>query len=253
MIEVQQVTKRYQKVVANRDISFRIPDGTTAILAGPNGAGKSTILKCIMGLLRYDGQIRINGHPNKSAEAKRLSGFVPEVPQLYPLLTVHEHMELVARLYRVPNWQSRAEALLRRYELLDKQDKLGSDLSKGMQQKVSICTALLPDPEILLFDEPLVGLDPHAIRQLKHNLGELRERGRSLIISTHILDSVDDIWDVVLIMMNGEFVAEVTEASLAADGRSLESVFFDITEQDGTRAEHLPDASDGETGEEEPR
>ncbi|MDI9469782.1 MAG: ABC transporter ATP-binding protein [Bacillota bacterium] len=230
MLEVNNVTKRYRKVLANDQISLTVPAGVTAILAGPNGAGKSTLLKCIMGLLRFEGTIHVGGHHNKSLAAKRLSGYVPEVPQMYPLLTVAEHLELVARLYSVADWETRAARLLERFELDDKRTKLGSELSKGMQQKVSICSALLPEPRLLLLDEPLVGLDPHAIRELKLTLNELRDAGCSLLLSTHILDSIDDIWDVVLVMQNGRFIAEITPELLSAQGVDLETMFFSLTE-----------------------
>lgn len=230
MLEVSHVTKRYKKLVANHDLSFMIPEGNTALLVGPNGAGKSTLFKCIMGLLRYDGRIMLNGHPTKSVEAKRQLGYVPEIPALYPLLTVQEHMEFMARLYKVEDWEARAAGLLDRFEMSDKKNKLGSELSKGMQQKVSICAALLPKPALVLFDEPMIGLDPHAIKELKSVFNELKAEGSSLFISTHILDSVDEIWDSVMIMMEGNLVSYETRENLDSQGRSLEDLFFTVTE-----------------------
>ncbi|MDI9498188.1 MAG: ABC transporter ATP-binding protein [Bacillota bacterium] len=240
MLAVNNVTKRYRRVLANDQISLEVPSGVTAILAGPNGAGKSTLLKCIMGLLRFEGTIHVDGHHNKSLAAKRLSGYVPEVPQMYPLLTVAEHLELVARLYSVADWEAKAERLLERFELADKRTKLGSELSKGMQQKVSICSALLPGPRLLLLDEPLIGLDPHAIRELKLTLAELRADGCSLLLSTHILDSIDDIWDVVLVMQNGRFIAEITPGLLAERGVDLETMFFTLTENSSAAGAEAP-------------
>ena len=230
MLEVSHVTKRYKKLVANNNLSFQIPMGSTALLVGPNGAGKSTLFKSIMGLLRYDGRIELNGQPTKSVAAKQQLGYVPELPALYPLLTVWEHMEFTARLYKVEDWQERAKMLLERFEMSDKLDKLGSELSKGMQQKVSICTALLPKPALVLFDEPMIGLDPHAIKELKAVFQELKSEGSSLFISTHILDSVDEIWDYVMIMMNGELVSVETRVNLDAQGLTLEDLFFTVTE-----------------------
>lgn len=230
MLEVSHVTKRYKKLVANNDISFRIPEGNTALLVGPNGAGKSTLFKSIMGLLRYDGRITLNGNSNKSVAAKQQLGYVPEIPALYPLLTVAEHMEFMARLYKVEDWEERSRQLLDRFEMTDKKNKLGSELSKGMQQKVSICAALLPKPALILFDEPMIGLDPHAIKELKSVFGELKAEGSSLFISTHILDSVDEIWDSVMIMMNGSLVTFETRENLDSQGRTLEDLFFSVTE-----------------------
>ena len=228
MIQINHVTKRYGKVVANSDISFAVGDGKIAVLLGPNGAGKSTIIKCITGLLRFQGEITVDGYGNKSIDAKRRLGYVPEMPAVYDLLTVGEHMEFIARAYSLPDgWEEYAGALLARFELADKKNKLGKELSKGMQQKVSICCALLPRPKNLIFDEPMVGLDPHAIKELKEVMKELRADGCSVLISTHMLDSVEDFWDTAHIMMNGSFAATKESGD---DGESLEELFFAITE-----------------------
>lgn len=229
MFTVSNVSKRYGKVLANDNISFGVDDGQIAVLLGPNGAGKSTIIKCIAGLLRFDGQITICGQPNKSLEAKKLLGYVPEMPAVYDLLTVWEHMEFIGRAYELENWETDAESLLERFELMDKKDKLGKELSKGMQQKVSICCALLHKPKVVIFDEPMVGLDPHAIKQLKELFIELKNNSASVLISTHMLDSVEDFWDVAHIMINGGFAATKSNHD-AADERSLEDLFFSITE-----------------------
>ncbi len=231
MLEVSHVSKRYGKVLANDDLSFSVGDGQIAVLVGPNGAGKSTIIKSIAGLLRFDGQILIQGHPNRSLEAKAALGYIPELPAVYDLLTVWEHLEFVARAYRLaPGWEERAETLLRRFELEGKRDTLGKELSKGMQQKVSILAAILHQPRVYVFDEPLVGLDPHAIKELKSLFSELRAEGASLLISTHMLDSVEGFWDVAHIMMGGRFAATMRAGEVREDGKSLEEVFFEITE-----------------------
>ncbi len=233
MFEVSHVTKRYGKVVANDDISFSVADGQIAVLLGPNGAGKSTVIKCITGLLRFDGSITVCGFPNKSLEAKRLLGYVPEMPAVYDLLTVAEHLEFIARAYSLSDWKERADSLLSRFELFDKKDKLGKELSKGMQQKLSICCALLPEPKVIVFDEPMVGLDPHAIKELKAVFAELKTAGASVLISTHMLDSVEDYWDVAHIMVNGRFAATRKNEALSEGECSLEELFFSITEGKG--------------------
>lgn len=233
MFEVSHVTKRYGKVVANDDISFSVADGQIAVLLGPNGAGKSTVIKCITGLLRFDGSVTVCGFPNKSLEAKRLLGYVPEMPAVYDLLTVAEHLEFIARAYSLSNWKERADSLLSRFELFDKKDKLGKELSKGMQQKLSICCALLPEPKVIVFDEPMVGLDPHAIKELKAVFAELKTAGASVLISTHMLDSVEDYWDVAHIMVNGRFAATRKNEALSEGECSLEELFFSITEGKG--------------------
>ena len=232
MINVSHLTTKYNRFVANDNMSFIVNDGEIAVLAGPNGAGKSTAIKCIAGLLRFSGEIEICGHNNKSMEAKQILGYVPEIPAPFELLTVWEHMEFIARAYRLQNWQERAEMLVRRMELHDKKDKMGKELSKGMQQKISICCALLIEPKAVLFDEPFVGLDPHAIKELKAMLNELKAKGVTIIISTHMLDSVEEFWDRLLIMMRGRIEAERERKAVEKSGENLEELFFKITEKD---------------------
>lgn len=230
MLNVSHLTKKYNRFVANDNLSFMVNEGEIAVLAGPNGAGKSTAIKCIAGLLRFDGEIEICGFKNKSVEAKKLLGYIPEIPAPFELLTVWEHMEFIARAYKLENWQDKAKELIDRMELNDKVKKLGKELSKGMQQKISICCALLINPKVVLFDEPFVGLDPHAIKELKKMLVEMKSDGISIIISTHMLDSVNEFWDKVFIMMNGKIEAERTRSFVEKSGEDLEQLFFDITE-----------------------
>lgn len=229
MINVYNVTKKYGKTVANDKISFCVEDSKIAVLLGPNGAGKSTIIKCIAGLLRFEGKIDINGNNNKTIEAKSELGYIPEMPAVYDLLTVDEHLEFIARAYKIKDYDSYKNELLERFELKDKKDKLGKELSKGMQQKLSICCALLHKPKVIIFDEPMVGLDPHAIKELKKMFVELKNEGASILISTHMLDSVENYWDVAHIMMNGTFKATKYN-SADDDEKSLEELFFSITE-----------------------
>jgi ABC-type multidrug transport system ATPase subunit len=232
MLQVNNITKKYGKLIANDQVSFLINPQEITILLGPNGAGKSTIIKCIAGLLKFNGNILINGSDNKSLQAKRDLGYIPEIPALYDMLTVWEHMEFIARAYSLQNWKEYAEELLTRFELEDKKKKLGNELSKGMQQKLSICCGLLPRPKVILFDEPLVGLDPHAIKELKKLLVELRNQGASILISTHMLDSVEEFWDSTNIMMNGRIAARRTRKEIEGSGEDLEQLFFKITEGD---------------------
>lgn len=230
MLNVSHVTKKYGKVTACDDLSFHLDPGSVTVLLGPNGAGKSTIMKAIIGFLRYDGEITVGGYPNKTTDARKLLGYIPEMPSLYPNLTVSEHMEFIARAYRLSGYQERTEELFRRFELMDKKKKFGDELSKGMQQKLNICLGLLPEPKMLLLDEPMIGLDPHAIKELKLLIEEMRGQGRTMLVSTHIIDSVDMLWDRTIIMDRGAIRANVTRVELERDGRTLEQLFFDVTE-----------------------
>ena len=230
MLSVNNVTKKYGKVIANENISLQIADGQIAVLLGPNGAGKSTIIKSIIGFLKYQGSVTVDGLLNKSIEAKRIMGYIPEIPSLYPNLTVDEHMEFVARAYKLDNYKEYKEELLRRFELDDKKKKFGDELSKGMQQKLSICCGLLPKPKLILFDEPMIGLDPHAIKALKSMLLELKQQGASILVSTHMIDSIEELWDTTYIMMKGRVAAVVERDKIAQGDKSLEDIFFEITE-----------------------
>lgn len=231
MIQVNNLTKRYGKLVANDDISLTVNPGGLTVLLGPNGAGKSTLIKCICGLLRFEGQITIQGYDNRSSEAKRLLGYVPEMPALYPMLTVREHLEFIARAYDLSAWQPLADELLQRFEMDDKQNKLGRELSKGMQQKVSVCCAALTRPRAVIFDEPLVGLDPHAIRELKSLIAGMKRDGCAMIISTHMIESVEENWDTTCIMTGGSIARVCRREELAGGG--LEKLYFSITEKGG--------------------
>jgi ABC-type multidrug transport system ATPase subunit len=229
MIIAKNVSKKYGKFLANDNISLTVRPGEMTVLLGPNGSGKSTLIKSICGLLRYQGIITIGGFDNHTAEAKRLLGYVPEMPVMYPMLTVYEHLEFIAKAYRLQNWKPLAEELLRRFELTDKIGKLGKELSKGMQQKVSVSCALLPQPKAVILDEPLVGLDPHGIREIKSLISDLKNNGAALLISTHMIESMADNWDATYILKDGKAAAVCHRGELTA-GQTLEDIYFSITE-----------------------
>lgn len=230
MLKVTNLKKDYHKVEAVKDVSFSVERGQIAIILGPNGAGKSTVIKSISGLLKYSGEITIDNMDNKTLEAKRVFSYVPEMPSLYELLTVKEHVDFIAKAYRIEDYEDRAEALFKRFDLLDKKDKLGKELSKGMQQKVSLICGLITGPKLILLDEPMMGLDPKAIKELKTIFLELKESGTAIIISTHIIDSITDIWDKALIMKDGKIIYEKDKEELLEDNETLEEVFFRMTE-----------------------
>lgn len=229
MLEIRGLTKRYRNTLAVDQVSFTVPDGQIGILLGPNGAGKSTIIKSIGGLLKYEGEIFIQNLPSRSVEAKKIFGYVPEIPAMFEALTIREHLEYIRRAYKSAITDEDIEQLLKRFELEDKQDKLGNELSKGMMQKVSICCALSIRPKVILFDEPMVGLDPKAIKELKEVILNLGQTGTTVLISTHMLEMVKDLWDVVFIMEKGRILASYTREE-AAD-KNIDELFFEITEK----------------------
>ncbi|MCH7400689.1 ABC transporter ATP-binding protein [Belliella kenyensis] len=237
MLEVIGLVKKYDKQNAVNDISFSLQGGEVVGLLGPNGAGKSTTMKCIVGLLRKTaGEVYIGGHDHLSVEAKRFFSYIPETPSVYDLLTVQEHMQFIAQAYGLSDWKTRATALFEYYDLHDKKDKLGRDLSKGMRQKVSICCALLPDPQLLFFDEPMIGLDPKAIRNTKKIFKDLKDQGKTILVSTHLIDSVESIADRIMIMKDGSIVGNDTleklKLQMVEAGYSLEDLFLELTKDE---------------------
>ena len=227
MLEVQGLSKRYGKYLAVDHVSFSIPDGCVGILLGPNGAGKSTIIKSIAGLLRYDGGIGIQKMSSKSLEAKKVFAYVPEIPALFDALTVREHIEYIRKAYKSSITDEEIEGLLARFEMSDKQDKMGNELSKGMMQKVSICCALAVKPQVILFDEPMVGLDPKAIKELKEVILELKENGVTVLISTHMLEMVYGLWEVMFVMEKGKLIGAYKKDEVG--GKDLDDLFFEMT------------------------
>lgn len=234
LLDVRHLSKRFGDVVAVNDLSFTVAAGQIVAMLGPNGAGKTTSLKCIVGLLRPQaGQITLAGQPARTPQARAALGWVPEVPYAYELLTIWEHMQFVALAYRLPaSWEERAAALLRQFDLWEKRSSLASGLSKGMRQKLVICLALLHQPRLFLFDEPLVGLDPPAQRELREIILQLRQAGAGVLISTHMLESAERLCDQALVMHKGRQVAagslaELREQFHLPTNTPLEDVFFE--------------------------
>lgn len=254
MLEVEHLTKKYRNSskAANQDISFSLAPGQMLLLVGPNGAGKSTLMKSILGLLRHEGTVRMDGKALKDPAQTKKVTYVPELPRLYPLLTVGEHMNFIARAFSLRGWEDRAQEYLDRFDLTAKLNDLPGALSKGMRQKCSIVLALVPQPDLLILDEPLLGLDPKSIRVLQEILAEERERGCAFILSTHILATVGELWDQVLVLEGGKVLANVTKEALLGQDLPLEEYFFQITGQgeDAKGGEGAKDAEEAKEAEE---
>ena len=226
MLKVKNVTKKYGRLTANDNITLTVDGGEIAVLLGPNGAGKSTLIKSITGLLRFEGEITVDGKSNNSLYAKGLVGYVPEMPAVYDMLTVGEHIEFILRAYKKDD-DGYGDELLELFELKDKKDTLAKELSKGMQQKLSVCCALVHKPKVVIFDEPMVGLDPLAIKNLKEIFIRLKKEGAAVFISTHMIDSVEDYWDTAYIMVGGQLKKRILKDR---ECESLNDIFFDVTE-----------------------
>jgi ABC-2 type transport system ATP-binding protein len=241
VIDVSHLTKAYGNLVAVNDFSFHVEPGEIVGLIGPNGAGKTSTLRCIVGIQRPSGgHVTIGGHDivEDAVEAKRLLAFMADEPQLFDYLTVTEHLRLTARIYRVGDVEARSRALLEELELTEKANSLPGELSRGMKQKVAIACGLLHDPKVLLFDEPLTGLDPLGIRRMRQTIVTRGQHGGAVIVSSHLLHLVEEICTRIVIIDRGMKVADGTISELSArargaGGSNLEQIFLAITASDG--------------------
>lgn len=240
LVAVQGVYKHYRDFPAVQDVSFTLAPGEIVGLVGPNGAGKTTILRCIAGVLRLTGgEVFCGGH-SMSAEpsrAKPLVALVPETPNLYELLTVTEHLRFIHMAYgEATEFQPRADALLHHLDLWEKRDALVATLSKGMKQKLAVACAFVHSPRIFLFDEPFIGIDPAGQRVVRDMVRQAAAGGAAVLISSHILETVEQLCRRVLVLHRGRLVAEGDlqqlrlAASMGADG-SLEDVFLTLTRE----------------------
>jgi len=239
MISVTNFSKNYGETLAVQDLSFEVAAGSILGMLGPNGAGKTTTLRAMVGILQpTTGRLLIGGHDIVAdpIAAKQQLAFVPDDPHLFDSLTVWEHLDFIAAAYRVPDFSAAAESLLEQFELTDKRDTVARELSRGMRQKVAICCAYLHRPSVILFDEPLTGLDPRGIRTLKDSIRQQAAAGAAVVISSHLLSLVEDLCTDLLILHKGLrlFHGSLEEAHARypdLEGeRSLESVFFKATE-----------------------
>ncbi len=227
MLTTKKISKAYKKKRIIKDISLELQDGEIGILIGPNGAGKTTTINCIIGILNCSGESYINGYKNDSLEAKNILGYVPEVADVYDYLTISEHLQFIAKAYKLKDWENEAARLLERFDLTEHSKKIGKELSKGMKQKLNICCALLPKPQVIIFDEPFVGLDLFAIQELKQIMKEFKNAGCTILISTHILESVEEIWDKAIIICDGVLIAEY-EKDVLSGQKQLEDILKTI-------------------------
>lgn len=238
-IEVVNLTKKYGSFVAVKEFSFSVKPGEVLGLVGPNGAGKTTTLRAMAGIHPpTDGQVRICGFDivNEAIEAKRRLAFFPDEPRLFDYLTVDEHLEFTAGIYKVRDFRAQVDPLLDEFELKDKRKALPSELSRGMKQKLMIACGFLHNPDVLIFDEPLTGLDPLGIRRMKESITRRAKSGAAVILSSHLLHLVEELCHSIAIIQNGMRVAYGTIDDLKwqiAQGRgsvSLEEAFLKITE-----------------------
>ena len=238
MLNVTELRKSYDGLVAVRALTFAVPPGEVLGLVGPNGAGKTTTLRCLAGILRPSaGRVEVAGIDLAAdpVAAKRRLAFVPDEPHLFDYLTVEEHLRFVARLYHVADAERKAAPLLEELELTAKRRALPDELSRGMKQKLAIACALLHDPQVLLVDEPLTGLDPVGIRRMKATIAARARAGAAVVLSSHLLHLVEQLCTRILVVRQGRAVAYGTVDEIVAErpalaGLPLEELFVALTE-----------------------
>lgn len=246
MIEARSFTKAYGDFVAVKHVDFEVPAGAIAALVGPNGAGKTTTIRTLCGILQPTaGVIRVGHHnlANDPVGVKTATAYVPDDPPLFTSLTVWEHLMFTAQAYRLDDWESAATGWLEHFELIDKQDSLATELSRGMRQKVAIVCAAMRSPSVYLLDEPMTGLDPPSIRKFKETMRDWGRAGATLLVSSHLLSLVEDLCDHLVLMQKGEVLysgkLDDVRRQVGRQSKTLEDIFFELT---GDRS----GASDGE-------
>ena len=233
MIEILDLTKKYGDFTAVDHLSLTARPGRIFGFLGPNGAGKTTTIRIVAGLsLPTSGSVRIGGIDvvAEPVRAKAMLGYVPDRPYLYEKLTGRELLHFVADLYR-KDWsvcEPRAVAMLKWFELGDWIDARIENLSHGMKQKLVLVTALVHDPAVLVIDEPMVGLDALAQRQVKQLLRTLADDGKTVLLTTHTLSVAEAVCDEIAIISRGRIVAAGTTAELKKDS-ALEDRFLELT------------------------
>ena len=218
MIEVKNLVKRYGDHVAVNNLSFTVEEGQIYGFLGPNGAGKSTTMNIITGYLAStEGEVLINGHNilEEPEEAKKCIGYLPEMPPLYFDMTVGEYMNFVADLKKIPKDQKKSmvEEVMEMLKITDMKNRLIKNLSKGYRQRVGLAQAILGYPEVIILDEPTVGLDPKQIIEIRDLIKSLKKK-HTVILSSHILSEVSAVCDYVLIISHGKLVASDTPENL---------------------------------------
>jgi len=246
LILIEALHKQYREVHAVRGVSAEVHAGQILGLVGPNGAGKTTTMRAACGIIPpSSGRVLIAGHDVvlDPVAAKSRLAWVPDDPSLFGSLTVWEHLRFTAAAYRLDgSFEAKATSLLERFELTPKRDELAQNLSRGMRQKVAITCAYLHEPQVLFFDEPLIGLDPRGIRTMKDSMRQRAAEGACVIISSHLLSLVEDMCTHILVLQAGRvvFAGSLADARAAAeriDGVStLEDFFFHLTETPGREA-----------------
>jgi len=240
MIEIEALTKKFGTKVAVDNLTLAVPTGCLFAFLGPNGAGKTTTIKLLVGLLRPTaGRMRVCGHDvtAEPQEVKKLVSYVPDQPFLYDKLSGREFLDFVAQMYAIPKpqYEKKAAELIELFEMKDYLDELSEGYSHGMRQRVVLSAALLHDPQVLIVDEPMVGLDPKTIRLTKDIFRTQAAKGVTLFMSTHTLAIAEELADDIAIINHGRLIARGDLPELrrqASTQGNLEDTFLQLTAEE---------------------
>jgi gliding motility-associated transport system ATP-binding protein len=232
VIEVQHITKRYGRVTAVDDVSFRVERGEILGFLGPNGAGKTTTMRILTGYMpATDGRATVAGYDifTHPIEAKRRTGYLPEMPPLYPDMTVREYLDFVAKIKGVPATErkQRVDGVMERTRVADMATRHCAKLSKGYRQRVGLAQALIHNPDVLILDEPTAGLDPKQIIETRDLIRSLAG-DHTIVLSTHILPEVAQTCQRVVIINRGRVVAVDTPEALTARLKGAETMYVQV-------------------------
>ncbi|MFP4029507.1 MAG: ABC transporter ATP-binding protein [Candidatus Brocadiia bacterium] len=239
MIEIEHLTKRFADLVAVDGIDLTVSEGEFFAFIGPNGAGKTTTIKMLTGLLKpSEGTVKLCGYDvqKEYIAAKNVLSYIPDQPYLYDKLSGREFLRFVARMYQIEPQvaKKKIEELSETFDLADFIDELGETYSHGMKQRIVITAALLHNPDVIIIDEPLVGLDPHGANVFKEVFRDCTARGSTVFMSTHTLSLAEEVADRVGIINNGRIIAlgslDDIRRKARTDGK-LEQAFLRLTEE----------------------
>ena len=248
MIEVKHLTKKYGTHLAVDDMSFTIEKGRIYGFLGPNGAGKSTTMNIMTGYIgASSGEVIINGHNilEEPEKAKKCIGYLPEIPPLYLDMTVSEYLYFAAELKKIPKADRNAQVIkvMELIKLVDMKDRLIKNLSKGYRQRTGLAAAILDFPDIIILDEPTVGLDPKQIIEIRELIRTLA-KDHTVILSSHILAEVQEICDDILIISKGKLIAEGSPDELEELTHGKETIELTILADETSVKQVLSDFSD---------
>jgi len=235
MLKIEGLTKKFGDKVAVDNLSLEIKPGEICGFIGHNGAGKTTTIKAVCGILNFDeGKITVCDHDvaKEPIKVKQQIAYIPDNPDLYEFLTGIKYLNFVADVFKMG--EERNEKIAKYAQIFELTDALANPISSyshGMKQKLALISALMHEPQLLILDEPFVGLDPIATKSVKDIMSDMCKKGASVFFSSHVLETVEKICDKVAIIKDGKLMAFGETAEVKGDS-SLEDVFFELEEED---------------------